>query len=325
MRYASIHLSTLALHLKWLPLTTPYKWSLGAGQYLSDSLGHLMLDFTYLKSPVTAFLHCVEIKIIAHYLSYLFEGMYSSGGEGRGSVVFLGTYPRPAGPLCALSGLCLKQICTAEGSGAHSTGSFPSHFWYACCHYRGAHMQSGVCAGKKRWATTGVNVWATISGPPSCAFSTLLAQSFCSSIWGWCSSLLVYFKEPTCSAQTSSLGEWREPVTAARAVLAVVICMPFSPLHFLQLSACFPREIEKGQLHFSPERKLLLGVKWQEAWNHSLCRGLKATSRCPLCVNQFPAPARHRRWQRPGPALRLARHERRLGTSEVERVTWWAQ
>lgn len=101
----------------------------------------------------------------------------------------------------------------------------------------------------------GVNVWATIAGTSSCAFSTLLAQ-ICSSIWDSCSSLLVYFKEPTCSVQTSSFGEWREPVTAARAVIAVVICMVFLPSHFLQLSTCFPREIEKGQLSL---------FSWEEA------------------------------------------------------------
>lgn len=251
--------------------------------------------------------------------------MYSSGGGGERISCFPWSLP-------SASRTTLRIIWSVFKTDLHSRREWNTFNWLLSFTFLvcllplsgSTHAVRGVCR-EEALSNHGSERPGDNSRAPSFAFSTLLAQSFDSSIWGWCSSLLVYFKELTCSAQTSSLGEWREPVTAARAVPAAVICMPFPPSHFLQLSACFPREIEKGQLHFSPERKLSLGVKWQETWNHSLCRGLKATSRCPLCVNQFPAPARHRRWQRPGPALRLARHERRLGTSEVERVTWWAQ
>lgn len=112
----------------------------------------------------------------------------------------------------------------------------------------------------------GVNVWATIAGPlavPSVLFqprSVHRSETRVQVFW-------VYFKEPTCSAQTSSLGEWREPVTAARAVLAVAICMVFLPSHFLQLSTCFPREIEKGQLSLFSREEAVVGCE--------MARGMK--------------------------------------------------
>lgn len=127
------------------------------------------------------------------------------------------------------------------------------------------HAARGVCR-EEALSNNGSERLGDNSRAPSCAFSTLSAQ-ICSSIWDSCSSLLVYFKEPTCSAQTSSLGEWREPVTAARAVLAVAICMVFSPSHFLQLSTCFPCEIEKGQLSLFSREEAVVGCE--------MARGMK--------------------------------------------------
>lgn len=190
-----------------------------------DTLEHQMLDFCISYSPVATFLH----YIIAHYLPSLFWEMNSS--RGWGDQLFCLEFPTCQQEHVVHCLFCVWNRYVQQKGG--NTFNWLLSFAFLECLLPllgSTHAVRGVCR-EGSLCNKGSECLGNKTQASGFALSTLLAQSFCSLTWGWSSSLLVYFKEPTCSAQTSSLGESPEPVTAARAVLAVAMYALF-PIMF---------------------------------------------------------------------------------------------